>query len=75
MPQEKYLAWVADHAARWDQPPRQKYHRCLANLLALIVRTIDGRHAGELDVTALSVKEVRAFREQCERQRSLAKRQ
>ena len=72
--QERYLSWIKQHAGKWDRQPRQKYHRCLANLLALLVRTIDGRHEGEDDVTALSAREVRAFREKCHMHRQMMKR-
>ena len=32
--------WIAANAARWDSPPRQPTHRCLAHLLSLLMRTV-----------------------------------
>lgn len=56
-----YKAWVSANGRRWDQPPREDYHRQLTHLIELVVRTIDGVAQGADDLK-LTPKEVSLFR-------------
>ena len=68
-----YDQWLKDHANSWNSPPRQKYHRCLAHLIELLVRTIDGRSMGEDDLL-LTKREVIMYKERKDLDRQNSKR-
>ena len=61
--EKKYLALLKERATRWGSTPSQPLHRCVAHLIALILRAISmpKEHASELTVdtpTRVSASEV-----------------